>query len=95
MISPKINGTKTMEVISMRVIRVGKIDEATFPFTRKTLYRWHLLNRYPGIFITPEGSNALLLDLDAFERIVLEPGRGRKATRNRKSAWKKAQEANI
>ena len=59
----------------MRLVRVGRIDESTFPFRRSTMYRWASTGRFPEIFVRPEGSQSLFLDMDAFEKYVVEPGR--------------------
>jgi hypothetical protein len=54
------------------LVRMSKAD--SLPLAKATLYKWHHLNKCPGLFVKIGG--ALFVDLKFLEKIV-EEGRGK------------------
>jgi hypothetical protein len=53
-----------------KLVRISKGEN--LPLKRSTLYKWHHLKKFPGLFVKLGG--ALFVDLDVFDEII-EAGR--------------------
>jgi len=50
-----------------RLTRLSRAKDDDLPFAKATFYKWHHLNRHPGLFV--KVGRTVFIDLDEMDRI--------------------------